>query len=250
MKNNTMKLVVSLIALAVVVGAIGFVAKGFYERATFEFENPIVSMEIEGHGTIKIELYPDMAPDTVRNFISLINDGYYDGLTFHRLDQDLALIQGGCALGTGASGSDYSVVGEFPRNNFRQNTMTFERGVVGLARQDFSQWAEIDPSLVNEGHNTGFAQFFIMTDSEPMFNGFYAGFGRVIEGMEIVDALLVLPTEIEIDEETGEGIITTTPVTPPVMTRVTVETFGVEYREPRLVRTFDLNTFLTGLFGL
>ena len=139
MKESKLKLALSLIVLILVGVAIGFIAYGFYQNTIFEFENPIVSMEIEGHGTITIELYPDMAPDTVRNFISLIEDGHFDGLTFHRLDQELALIQGGCVLGTGASGSEYSVVGEFPRNNFAQNTMTFERGVVGLARQDFSR---------------------------------------------------------------------------------------------------------------
>ena len=143
--------------------------------------------------------------------------------------------------------------GEFFANGFRENTLSFERGTVGLARSDFEEWAEElgIPQLVDQGYNTGFAQFFIVTeDRRPFFDGLYTAFGRVIEGMEIVDQLLTLETEVNIDEETGEETETTRPVEKPIMSRVTVDTFGIEYGEPELVRTFDINAFLIEHFGL
>ncbi|MCL2382996.1 MAG: peptidylprolyl isomerase [Oscillospiraceae bacterium] len=219
-------------------------------RETFELQNPIVTMEIEGHGTIKIELFPEAAPETVRNFIALIEDGYYDGLNFHRIENgDLTLIQGGDWAGTGAGGNDYSVVGEFAAND-HNNPIRFERGVVGLARQDFTSIAHElnEPDLIGPGYNTGFAQFFIMGVDEPAFDGRFTAFGRVIEGMDIVDALILTETEIHVDEETGEESPTSVPIYPPVMRRVTVETFGISYREPELVRTFDMDGFLQQIF--
>ncbi|MCL2354854.1 MAG: peptidylprolyl isomerase [Oscillospiraceae bacterium] len=206
-----------------------------------ESMNPVVSMEIEGHGTVKIELYVDMAPETVKNFISLINEGYYDGLTFHRIDQSLNIIQGGDWAGDGTGDTDYSVRGEFRENGFRANTLRFERGVVGLARRDFTGIAhEIGvQQLIEEGYNSGFAQFFIMTGAQPNFNGRFTAFGRVVEGMDIVDELQVVPV--------GEM---SRPIDPPVISRMTVDTFGVEFREPELHRTFDINAFFEETFGL
>ncbi|MCL2354983.1 MAG: peptidylprolyl isomerase [Oscillospiraceae bacterium] len=250
MNKEKTKLTISITLFIIVLLLIGYVSFGYYRRATFDFQNPIVSMEIEGHGTIKIELYPEMAPETVKNIIHLINEGHYDGLTFHRIETELSLIQGGDFAGDGSGGEEYSVPGEFFANGFRENTLSFERGVVGLARQDFTQFAQIDPDVVEHGYNTGFAQFFIMAGDVPFFDGLYTGFGRVIEGIEIVDELLTIETQVDIDEETGEEIETSRPVNAPVITRVTVETFGTEYRTPRLIRTFDINEFLMEHFGL
>lgn len=249
MNKEQTKMVLVIVALLIVLLLIGYVGYGYFRNLTFDFENPIVTMEIEDYGTIKIELYPDMAPETVKNFIRLINEGYYDGLDFHRIEQEL-LIQGGDTSVEDVESYEYAVRGEFSANNFQHNTLRFERGIVGLARQDFSGFASIDPDVVEHGYNTGYAQFFIVGDSAPFFDGLYTAFGRVIEGMEIIDELLVLETEIEIDEETGEEIQTSTPINRPIITSMTVETFGVEYRMPILVRMFDINAFLMEHFQL
>ncbi|MCL2383740.1 MAG: peptidylprolyl isomerase [Oscillospiraceae bacterium] len=201
--------------------------------ASGDYPNPVVTIEIEEFGTVKIELYPETAPETVKNFISLINQGYYDGLTFHRIERGaFALIQGGDWEGTGAGRNDYSVVGEFTDNNFRRSsrdTLSFERGVVGLARLDFFEIAMLleDPTFIEKGHNSGFAQFFIMATDAPDLDGRFAAFGRVIEGMDVVDE-----------------IIASNPADSPVMRRVTVDTFGREFREPELLESFDINAWI------
>lgn len=246
MKNK--KLTVSIIALIFVLILASFLGYGYYQKATFKLQRPIVSMEIEDYGTIKIELYPDMAPNTVKNFIKLINEGYYNGLTFHRVEE--SLIQGGDTAGDGSGQTEYAINGEFSENGY-DNTLKFERGTVGLARQDYTYYSSLNPDLVEEGYNSGCAQFFIMADDEESFNGYYAAFGKVIEGMDIVDEITKLETEVETDEETGETSETTKPVNPPVISNVTVETFGVEYGEPETHETFDINSYLMqALYGI
>lgn len=246
MKNK--KLTVSIIALIFVLILGGFLVYGYYQKATFKLQRPIVSMEIENYGTIKIELYPDMAPNTVKNFIKLINEGYYNGLTFHRVEE--SLIQGGDTAGDGSGQTEYTINGEFSENGY-DNTLKFERGTVGLARQDYTYYSSLNPDLIEEGYNSGCAQFFIMADNEESFNGYYAAFGKVIEGMDIVDEITKLETEVETDEETGETNETTKPVNPPVISNVTVETFGVEYGEPETHETFDINSYLMqALYGI
>ena len=233
MKNK--KLTLSIIALIFVLILGGLLAYGYYQKATYKLQRPIVSMEIEGYGTIKMELYPDEAPNTVENFIKLINEGYYNGLTFHRVEE--SLIQGGDKAGDGSGETEYSINGEFSENG-HNNALKFERGTVGLARADYSYMGE---SLIEEGYNSGYAQFFIMAQDETAFDGYYAAFGKVIEGIEIVDQLTKLETVVETNEETGEKSETTTPVNPPVIKNIKVDTFGVEYGEPERHESFDLN---------
>ena len=115
MKN---KLTYSIAALIIVIILGGFLAYGYYQKATYKLQRPIVSMEVEGYGTIKMELYPDMAPNTVKNFIKLINEGYYNGLTFHRIQE--SLIQGGDKQGDGTGTTEYSINGEFSKNALYQ----------------------------------------------------------------------------------------------------------------------------------
>ena len=240
MKKN--KLTVSIIALIFVLILGGFLAYGYYQKATFKITRPVVSMEIEGYGTVKMELYPDMAPNTVKNFIKLINEGYYNGLTFHRVEE--SLIQGGDTAGDGTGETEYTINGEFSENNYKENTLKFERGTVGLARQDYTYYSSIDASLTEEGYNSGYAQFFIMTQDENAFDGYYTSFGKVIEGIEIVDQITKLETKTETDEETGETTETTEPVNAPVISNMTVDTFGVEYGEPEVKERFDINSFI------
>ena len=239
MKNK--KLALSIIALIFVLILGGFLAYGYYQKANYKLERPIVSMEIEGYGTIKMELYPDEAPNTVKNFIKLINEGYYNGLTFHRVEE--SLIQGGDTAGDGTGTTELSINGEFTANDY-DNKLKFERGTLGLARMDYTAYSSIDSKLTKEGYNSGYAQFFIMAQDESALDGYYTAFGKVTEGMEIVDEITKLETTVETDENSGETTTTTKPVNPPVIKSITVDTLGVNYGEPETHETFDVNSFI------
>ncbi|USF25755.1 Peptidyl-prolyl cis-trans isomerase B [Firmicutes bacterium ASF500] len=168
-------------------------------------QNPIVTIEMENGSIIKAELYPEVAPNSVNNFISLIQKGFYDGLIFHRCIPGF-MIQGGCPDGTGMGGPGYSIKGEFSKNGF-QNDLIHDRGVLSMAR-------------ANNPNSAG-SQFFIMVDKAPHLDGSYAAFGKVIEGMEIADAIV-----------SGKTDWNDRPREKQVMKKVTVDTFGVEYPEP------------------
>lgn len=230
------KIICASLALILILGVIAYMAYGYYQKQTLKAQNPIVTMEIENYGTVKMELYPEMAPNTVRNFIKLINEEYYNGLTFHRVEE--SLIQGGDKEGTGSGVTKYAIEGEFAENGHKENTLSFERGTLGLARQDFSLYYYYigDESYLTKGYNSGCTQFFITAeDCSESFDGYYCAFGKVTEGMEIIDVLKALETTVETNEETGEETTTTTPVNPPVITNMTVETFGIEYIEPNMI---------------
>ena len=171
-------------------------------------KNPLVTMEIEDYGTIKIELYPEYAPNTVANFVSLIENGFYDGLTFHRLVPDFVL-QGGDPDGDGTGGPGYTIDGEFKANGYTKNTLSHDKGVISMAR--------------SMDYDSAGSQFFIVLDdsAKSSLDGMYAGFGRVTEGMEILEEIEA--NEKIADDATGalEENIT--------ITKVTVDTFGYEY---------------------
>lgn len=246
MKKNGLKISIAALVLVLILG--GLLAYGYYQKATYKLQRPIVSMEIKDYGTIKIELYPDMAPNTVKNFIKLINDGYYNERIFNRVED--VLIQGGYHKDEETEGVNLSINGEFSENGY-DNTLKFERGTLGLARADYTQFSSVDASLIKEGYNSGYDQFFITTQDVTQFNGYYTSFGKVIEGMEIVDEITKIETKVETDEETGETTETTTPVNAPVINNVTVETFGVHYGEPETHQAFDINTwFMSQYYGL
>ncbi len=171
-------------------------------------QNPIVTMEIENYGTIQIELYPEYAPNTVANFVNLIESGFYDGLTFHRSVPGFVL-QGGDPNGDGTGGPGYTIDGEFIANGYSQNRLSHTRGVISMAR--------------SSDYNSAGSQFFIVLDDSATYSldGLYAGFGMVIDGMDIIDEI-VENAQVE-NESTGalEENIT--------ITKVTVETYGYEY---------------------
>ena len=243
MKNK--KLTISIIFLLIVVLLGGLLIYGYIQKATYKVKRPIVSMEIEGYGTVKMELYPEMAPNTVKNFINLINQGYYNGLTFTRIEDNLIqsatkeLAEGEVA---------YSINGEFKDNGFDENELKFERGTVGLGRADYSDYystyyyytGDIN-GIIQEEYNSGYSTFFIMTQDEENFDGRYAPFGKVIEGIEIVDEITKLEKTKETNEETGEEVETSTPVNPPVITSITVDTQGIKYEKPKVKEAFDIN---------
>ncbi len=176
-------------------------------------KKPIVTIEMEDGGIIKVELYPTKAPETVNNFISLINKGFYDGLIFHRTIPGF-MAQGGDPEGTGMGGPGYGIKGEF-KDNGVENTISHLRGIVSMARSSMP--------------NSAGSQFFIVTDDSTFLDGQYAAFGSVLEGMDVVDK--IVKSRVITRSPFGGG--KDRPVEPPVMKKVTVETFGVEYPEPQ-----------------
>ena len=168
-------------------------------------ENPIVTIEMENGGVITAELYPDVAPQSVYNFISLANSGFYDGLIFHRVIPGF-MIQGGCPEGTGMGGPGYCIKGEFFYNGVK-NDLRHKRGVLSMARA--------------QSPNSAGSQFFIMHADAKHLDGQYAAFGKVIEGIEEVDKICSVRTDYN-DK----------PRIPQVMKKVTVDTLGVDYPEP------------------
>ena len=170
-------------------------------------QNPIVTIEMENGDIMKAELYPDVAPNTVNNFISLVKEGYYDGIIFHRVIRGF-MIQGGDPQGTGVGGPGYSIKGEFSANGFR-NDLEHTPGVLSMARTMMPDSAG--------------SQFFIMHEESPHLDGQYAAFGKIIEGMDVVDSIASVATDYSdrpLDEQK--------------MVKVTVETFGVDYPEPEV----------------
>lgn len=168
-------------------------------------QNPIVTIEMENDDIIKAELYPEIAPNTVKNFISLVKKGYYDGLIFHRVINGF-MIQGGCPDGTGMGGPGYSIKGEFAQNGFA-NDLKHTEGVLSMAR-----------SMMPDSAGS---QFFIMHKNAPHLDGAYAAFGKVIEGQDIVNKIATTQTDYS-----------DRPLKKQIMKKVTVDTFGVDYEEP------------------
>ena len=168
-------------------------------------QNPIVTITMQNGKEIQIELYPQIAPNTVNNFVALVNKGYYNGLTFHRVIRGF-MIQGGCPQGTGTGGPGYAIKGEFAQNGV-PNSLKHTRGVISMARA-------MDP-------NSAGSQFFIMHADAPHLDGAYAAFGKVISGIEVVDEIAGVATDFR-DK----------PYEPQVMATVRVETFGQTYPAP------------------
>ena len=215
-----------------------------------ENNRPIATMEVEGYGTIKMELYPEQAPETVANFIALANRGYYNGSSFHRVVKDF-MIQGGTKNGDGTTGAklsdlkdggedeDYTIKGEFISNGVN-NTVRFTEGTLGVARSDYSQY---DSSLAEESYNSGNSQFFIMTQANNSLDGNYTAFGRVIEGMDIVHNIENVETKVADDSETTGNTEQSVPVTPIKITSISVETNGVDYGLPETLTPFDYQSW-------
>jgi len=171
--------------------------------------NPVVTIEMEAGGKIVAELYPEVAPQSVRNFISLASQGYYDGLIFHRVISGF-MIQGGCPQGTGMGGPGYCIKGEFTMNGVKNN-LSHKRGVLSMARA--------------QAPNSAGSQFFIMHADGDFLDGQYAAFGAVTEGIEVVDAIAAVKTNSQ-DRPLNEQKIKS----------ITVETFGEEYPAPEKLK--------------
>ena len=171
-------------------------------------QNPIITFEMENGDIMKAELYPQVAPNTVNNFISLVNKGFYDGLIFHRVINGF-MIQGGDPEGTGMGGPGYGIKGEFAQNGFA-NDLKHTAGVLSMARSMMP--------------NSAGSQFFIIHNDSPHLDGAYAAFGKIIEGMDVVNKIAEVATDYS-----------DRPMEDQRMKTVTVETFGVDYDEPETV---------------
>lgn len=171
--------------------------------------NPTFTITMDDGKVMSGELYPDKAPNSVRNFIALVQAGFYNGLTFHRVIPGF-MIQGGCPQGTGTGGPGYSIRGEFSGNGFAQNDLVHDRGVLSMARA-------MSP-------NSAGSQFFIMVEKAPHLDGQYAAFGRVTEGMDTADAIVDVPTDFNDKPRTPQRIKT-----------ITVDTHGEDYPAPEKV---------------
>ena len=169
-------------------------------------QNPVVTIEMENGKLIKAELYPEKAPNTVNNFISLVKSGFYDGVIFHRVISGF-MIQGGDPAGVGTGGPGYTIKGEFAMNGFKNNDLKHTRGVLSMARA-------MHP-------NSAGSQFFIMHQNSSHLDGQYAAFGKVIEGIEVVDEIASVKTDWNDKPQIAQ-----------TMKKVTVETFGAEYPAP------------------
>ena len=171
-------------------------------------QNPIVTITMQNGDIIKAELYPDIAPNTVNNFISLIKKGFYNGLSFHRVIYNF-MLQGGCPNGTGTGDPGYHIKGEFSMNGFK-NDLKHTEGVLSMAR-----------TMIPDSAGS---QFFIMHKNAPHLDGQYAAFGKVIDGMDVVNNIAETDTDFS-----------DRPLDPQIMQSVTVETFGIDYPEPQKV---------------
>ena len=270
-----------IVALILVVILLGVLLFGYYRKKTVNIPNPTVTMEVENFGTIKLELYPEYAPEAVKNFVTLANNGYYNGVKFHRVVKDF-MIQGGDSKGDGSgsptlgdlyksedenatykytngteakSDSEYNIKGEFVANGYKNNTLNLTEGTLAMARADYTSYA---PTLAEESYNSAGSQFFIMTNNNHTnLDGYYAGFGKVIEGMDVVHNIeqvecKAAKTEEEGSEEEQSNSNTeiSAPVTDVKITSVTVDTHGVEYGKPDTIEPFNYMKWLYAQYGL
>lgn len=171
-------------------------------------QNPIVTIEMENGDVMKAELYPEIAPNTVNNFISLIQKGFYDGIIFHRVIEGF-MLQGGDPEGTGMGGPDYTIRGEFTQNGF-ENLLAHDEGVLSMAR--------------TMAPDSAGSQFFIMHKKSPHLDGAYAAFGKITEGMDVVNKIAGVPTDYD-----------DRPMETQRMKKVTVDTFGIDYPAPEVL---------------
>ena len=194
---------------------------------------------IKDYGTINVELYADIAPITVANFAKLVNKGFYNGLTFHRIISGF-MIQGGDPNGNGTGGSDENIKGEFAQNGVK-NTLSHTRGVISMAR--------------SMAYNSASSQFFIMHKDYTGLDGAYAAFGKVIEGLDVVHAIENVEVKASSkstnsDSDSGSNTEVSTPVNDVIISNVTVETYGVDYGKPKTLDVWDYYDWVYKTYGI
>lgn len=258
MKEKLKIILLSAIAVVLIV-FIGLIVVNYAKASNYNVQNPVATFEIKDYGNVKIELYPEYAPNTVSNFVALINSGYYNEKVVYGKDNGalyMARTVDDSAEGPKVSLIDnsvaedseenyvYEINGEFIANGFEKNTLRHEKGVISLNRSDYSSY-----NLNEEGYNSGSAQFSVIMESSSNLNGLYCGFGKVIEGMDIIEKIY---NEAEIatkegEEEDSESIKEF--ATMPVIANATVDTYGVNYGKPEVHKAFDLQNYLMQLYS-
>lgn len=306
--KNLLKNLILIILIIAVAGGIGFLIfnAARSNKVNENAKNPIVTLSVEGYGEVKIELYPDYAPNTVKTIIKLIEEGFYDGKVFYGTDgkaisagmklktseeypegsyDDEGNLKEGAELKVtetaeesairvstfdksvtpyvsdeengmpmpedetnGDEETDYkvSINGEFVANGFKENTMRFEYGTVGLYRAEYPAY---ESSLTTESYNSGTSLFFIETEEDSSLNGQYAAFGKVIEGMDIIMKMKELPLAEKTEEEqsSNDSISKFAQGSYPVITTAKVETYGIDYGMPKYEKAFDYNKYMSDL---
>lgn len=264
MKNKT-KLIIWIIIAILAVAVCGLLTVNVVLAKTQEVKNPVATFEVENYGNIKIELYPEYAPNTVQNFINLINKGFYTGKTFYGKDVNaiyatknadgteaeptMSLVKDDIQSGA-ENDSKYQINGEFVANGYENNTLKHEKGVVSMLREEYSAYF----GLTQQGYNSASAHFQIMLDTNRNLNGAYTAFGKVVEGLDIVEKIFAIEAK---PEETAEGEEASAAAsdgitefsTPAVIKNASVETFGVEYGVPEVHDAFDYDAFLQSYFN-
>jgi len=258
-KKSISKIIISIIALVFVLAILVILCVGYAKKATTKIQNPIAIMEVEGYGTIKMELYPEKAPNTVKNFIKLANNGYYNGLKFHRVVKDF-MIQGGDSNGDGSGNAKlkdlyqneedtaYSIEGEFNANGHMENDLNLTEGTVAMARADYTQYS---PTLAKQSYNSAGTQFFIMTtNNHTNLSGYYAGFGKVIEGMDVVKKIAEVKVKKADNSEQTGNTEESVPKKDVKIKTVTVETYGMDYGFPKTMEPFNYMNWLYSQYGI
>ena len=258
-KKNISKIIISIIALVFVLAILVILCVGYAKKASTKIQKPIVTMEVENYGTIKMELYPEKAPNTVKNFIKLANNGYYNGLKFHRVVKDF-MIQGGDSNGDGSGNAKlkdlyqneedtaYSIEGEFNANGHMENDLNLTEGTVAMARADYTQYS---PTLAKQSYNSAGTQFFIMTtNNHTNLSGYYAGFGKVIEGMDVVKKIAEVKVKKADNSEQTGNTEESVPKKDVKIKTVTVETYGMDYGFPKTMEPFNYMNWLYSQYGI
>lgn len=253
------QMIVWIVLTVLMFALVSFIVGNIIISKVHEVKNPVATFEIENYGNIKIELYPEYAPNTVLNFINLVNKGYYNGKTFYGKDinaifatktQDgevveptISLIDSSIEVGS-ENDKKYQINGEFIANGVN-NTLKHEKGVVSMLREEYSSYF----GLTEAGYNSASSHFQIMLDTNRKLNGLYTAFGKVVEGLDIVEKI----HQIEAIEKTEEEETTASNImelsTPAVIKNATIETFGINYNIPKVHEAFDYNAFLQEYFN-
>lgn len=256
--KEKVKLVIYVIIAIILITLIGRIIYNGVIAKNSESTNPVATFELQDYGAIKIELYPEYAPNTVSNFIALIEAGYYNNKTIYGKDDiclymarnteeeskgpTVSLIDSSVEADSDKD-YEYEINGEFIANEFEQNTLRHEKGVISLNRSDYSSYG-----LTEEGYNSGSAQFSVMMQESANLNGVYCAFGKVIEGFEILEKIYN-EAQIAQTEEGAEESSIKEFASMPVITNASVEKYDVDYGKPEVHEKFDIQAYINELYS-
>lgn len=257
--KEKVKLIIGIIIVVILIGLIGILGYNGIKAKQDKVQNPVATFELQDYGTIKIELYPEYAPNTVTNMIALIEAGYYNNKVIYGKD-DVALYMARNANEEDSKGPmlslidnsveadsendyEYEINGEFIANDFEQNTLRHEKGTISLNRSDYSSYG-----LKEEGYNSGKAQFSVIMQDSANLNGVYCAFGKIIEGLDILEKIYNEGQVTEAEEGQEQGSIQKF-ANMPIITNATVEKYGIDYGKPEVHEAFDIQSYINDLYS-